>query len=257
MSIDSPTQQEPEAKDATGYRLTSKDLNFLDITPEEIRDCSERRAPLSMSPTQYHYFKKELITALWREQIISADVRIQGSSVNFFSNPRKTMPYEIEDIQNVYAEECKTIPSEYELVTIHKKVESQWPPEEDKPQQRPFDALYKFDISPHKSDYDIQISGRDPYEIMQELMEGRTLKYENLNTKHQEYKFMSKEYSDNNFLYLQNWAATWWTILKRPVSIAIFNSQGPDQLDNYEKSSHFKDSDWIVHQGLVKRRVLD
>jgi hypothetical protein len=236
--------------DDSGYRLTAADLEFLRISKVAAEECSNRIAPLGMTREQYKFFVQSLLEAVWRENFRHVDIRLQGSSVKFYSGPHKEMPYSRMELNEAYMSEQKKSPSLYQVDSVFAELESIWPPG-NRPKRRPFDALYRIGIATEPSDYDVQISTDEAFKLIEQLVQRRGLNPEEVVVENPKYQFMRKEYSDGEFLYLQRWTAEWWKILDRPVNIAIFDSSGPrkniDEGD--ELSSHFKASDWIVHLG--------
>jgi hypothetical protein len=246
------TQVSPIPADDSGYRLTTTDLEFLRISKLAAKECSKRIAPLGMTREQYGFFVESLLEAIWRENFRNVDIRLQGSSVNFYSGPHKKMPYSRAELNETYMNEQNNSPSMYQLDSVFSQLEEIWPPG-NRPKRRPFDSLYRIGIATEPSDYDVQISTDEAFSLIEQLVRRRGLSPEDVVVENPKYQFMRKEYSDGEFLYLQRWAADWWKILDRPVNIAIFDSSGPRKSvdEDDELSSHFKSSDWIVRLGVT------
>lgn len=236
--------------DGFGYTLTDADLRFLAIGQESADNCVGGVSPLGMSCDQYGIFVKGLLEATWREGFKRADIRLQGSSVKFFSGPHKMMPYAAEEIHETFMNENKMPPEDYDFNEIIKAINRVWPAEP-RPKRRPFDSLYKLGLSPEPSDYDVQISSDDAFSIVRTMLRNRNLDTDKLVVENTKYQFMRKEYSDKWFLHLQAFSAKWMKVLGRPVNIAVFDATGPAQQENSDLSSHFRETDWIIDPGKI------
>lgn len=246
-SIESMTRAIPPVADDSGYCLTKRDLDFLGITEDSAIDCVAKTAPLGMTLDQYTDFIATLLEAIRREGFTNFDVRLQGSSVKFFSGPHKSMPYTSEEIFETYMREHGERPDQYDLRVIRDKLQEAWP-NGSRPTRRPFDALYVTGLSSEPSDYDVQLSTDEAFNVIRDMLVGMGLRPDAIAVENATYQFMRKEFSDGEFLHLQRWAAKWWNVLKRPVNIAIFGGEGPKRLAPPQEalSSHFRDTDWIV-----------
>jgi hypothetical protein len=236
--------------DDSGYALTPDDLEYLQIDFESAARAVAKVAPLGMSEHQYGGFVQTLLDAVWREGFNSADIRLQGSSVRFFSGPHKVMPYSRAEIFNAFMDEQEIGPDGMQLTAIEHELE-RWP-ESSRPMRRPFDALYRVGVALERSDYDVQISTDSAFEIVRSLLVRRGLDPGEIAIDNEKYQFMKKALSEGEFLQLERWRAQWMTRLGRPISIAVFDGRGPRRApENPVLSSHFKETDWVVHIGRV------
>lgn len=245
----------PEIRDDSGYELTPEDLDFLQITTSSAHECLGRVTPLGFPAGYFSDFTLTLMQAIWREGIREADVRLQGSSAFFFSGPHKSMPVTRNEIAYAFTSEFGRPPDVFELNQIATKYRIVWP--RVLPQRRPFDSLHRLGVSPVKSDFDIQISSQDAYLQVTESITFSGADPETADLENHKYSFIRKEYSDKNFLYLQVWVSDWEERLDRPVNIAIFGEDGPrEDLENPALSSHFKETDWVLHSGPIRYEDL-
>lgn len=105
LTIDETPTRTLQPTDSAGYTLTDGDLHFLGITESSKHNCLAKLYPLGMNAIQYQDFTKGLLVALNKESISDADVRLQGSSVTFFSSELKTFPRSREDYVEYYMSE--------------------------------------------------------------------------------------------------------------------------------------------------------
>jgi len=234
--------------DVSGYEVRYEDLDFLGLTPGQVVECLDQEVPLGMTSEQFASFRKSLSRALTREGVRAADIRLQGSSARFFSGPHKQMAHRREKVYEHYLDERRVEPSSMELSRIVEALGKLWP-NADRPVQRPFDSYYRFEISPVRSDYDVQISSDSAINLLADSLEAKDIDWRAFESQNKHYKFIRKEISEQ-LLYLEAWAAEWTKELGRSVSIALFPSTGPQPLDGvpFESSSQFKDTDWILLQ---------
>lgn len=244
--------------DDSGYQLSSSDLDFLGIANEAALECMANSVPLGMPIDQYSEFIRTLLYALRREGVDAADIRLQGSSANFFSGPHKQLPFSAQEFAEIYTDEFGRLPSQFELAGVWKRYAEQWPSKAARPLRRPWDSLFVLGSSPVKSDFDIQISSDATYEVVANDIRFSGIDPKDFPVDNSSYGFMRKELSDRAFLYLQAWAARWQEILDRPVNIALFQAVGPrepqaDASDSeIAQSSHFRESDWVLHTGPIE-----
>lgn len=86
----------PLLMDDSGYQMRQSDLVLVGVPNEDLAAVLDGKRPLGMSKEVYEEFVRSLLYALRRDRVDVADVRVQGSSVNFFSGRHKFMPYERE-----------------------------------------------------------------------------------------------------------------------------------------------------------------
>jgi hypothetical protein len=243
----SPAPTRP-VTDISGYEVRSEDLQVLGLTLGQLDECLDHEVPLGMTGEQFALFRKSLSRALAREGIGAADVRLQGSSARFFSGPHKQMAYQRERVYEHYLDERHAEPSSMELFRIVEALGKLWP-DDNRPLQRPFDSYFRFEISPARSDYDVQISSDSAVNLLVDYLEAKDIDWAAFESENKHYKFIRKEVSEQ-LLYLEAWAAEWTKELGRTVSIALFPSRGPQPVNGvpFESSSQFKDTDWILYQ---------
>ncbi|MER6357446.1 PrsW family glutamic-type intramembrane protease [Streptomyces sp. NPDC001634] len=83
----------------TGYEIRTEDLEFLGLTEEQVEAWQRFGAPLGMTPKQFKEFTADLREALAADGLDpeNVDIRLQGSSAQFFSGSHKDFPTE-EDL---------------------------------------------------------------------------------------------------------------------------------------------------------------
>lgn len=242
-------QISPPITDVSGYTVTQRDLHFLSIELSDVQSLSTRITPLGMDSTTYGEFTRTLAHALFREGVRDADVRLQGSSVRFFSGKHKTMPYSRNAVAEEYEKWFGRLPETHQIAKVVEVLDNQWPDGSPRPYCRPFDALYRIGINAEPSDYDVQISSREAVTIIKDELVFRGLDAESYKVEHPTYDFVRKELVANHLRYLSAWEATASELVRRPVSIAIFSESGPPKVaatadDPDPLSSHFRDDDW-------------
>ena len=235
---DSPhgTEEVPEWNDVerllpsddSGYRVTPDDCEFLGIDPEEVANWAIREAPLGMTPEQFGEFRDGLFDGLRTDGLTpdQVDVRLQGSSANFFSGAHKTLPT-ADEITNPEA---------------LRRYEEWRGDATDHPLRRPFDSMYRLTLDHEPSDYDVQISS-DAMIAQAELV--RQQSYPDVPLLSRKYGFLDKDVARDAFPGLYEWAKQQSQALGRPVVPAIFPSAGPpDHSATSPVSAHFRDTDW-------------
>ncbi|MDL5352175.1 hypothetical protein [Microbacterium sp. zg-YB36] len=243
----------PKLLDHRGYQVTKGDLDFLGIPIESVRAVTEGQYPLGMSADLYLRFVHGLFAALEREGVNDADVRIQGSSVRFFSGEHKAMVYSRASIYQAYLDSRGAEAPNPTLDSIHETVAKQWPEGQPRPEARPFDVMYVLGIDGCPSDYDVQVSSNALIKLIRKSIRENFSIAEadekDLRVSNRSYNFVEKVYVANHLLYLSAWAERASRDLGRSVTLALFSSSGPP--DTREStgglSSHFRDDeDWIL-----------
>jgi hypothetical protein len=218
--------------DGTGYQIQQRDLDFLGITDEQYGWWADRSAPLGMTPEQYVEFRLTLLEALQAEGVSpdEVDIRLKGSSAEFFSGIHKTLFTEDDLAGNPDA-----------LARL-----AEWfGDDQNRPTRRPFDAHHKLGIE-EPSDYDLNISCSRLVEVARALWESG--RYDGEFT--QGHGYVKKTVMADAFPTLQQWSDHWSAVLGRDVSHAIFVSDGPYDTSQVGTgiSVHFRDTDWTVHR---------
>ncbi|SEL92369.1 hypothetical protein [Nonomuraea pusilla] len=196
------------ADPANGYQIRPRDMDFLGYTEDMINWWRSREAPMGMTPEQFRGFRAELLQALVRDgvDLERIDVRLKGSSINFFSNQRKSLPT-LEDLADN--------PASAEALR-------QWLGDDtERPASRPFDSMYKLGLDDARSDYDIQIRSDDMVDLARKRYESHPpgdLGY----FSHAKYDFVAKSLVNTVFPHLDAWVRKWEGELGREVAPALF-----------------------------------
>jgi hypothetical protein len=230
-------------RDSSGYEITHDDLSFLNISDDSLGLWSEGSVPLTLDPDDYEHLKTSLRLALESDGIRDADIRLQGSAARFFSGRHKEMPYARAQLVEEFRKQFHRPPDPYELNKIVAKLAGRWPAPG--PVQRPFDALYVLGAHPTASDLDFQISSADARRKMEKTAADLQVDIADITTNNDKYGFYLKEYTERAFIHLSYWRTAATELVRRPVSIAIFDEHGPANSGN-ELSSHFRETDWMV-----------
>ncbi|MEV4823240.1 hypothetical protein [Micromonospora sp. NPDC049274] len=219
--------------DDSGRQLTPEDCVFLGIAPDQVRDWSDRSAPLGMTPEQYTDFRSSLSDALRADGIDPAgvDARLQGSSAHFFSGRHKDFPARDDLAGNPEAQ------ARYD----------EWIGEGTPPQRRPFDSMNRLGVEGEDpSDYDVQLSSDQMVERAEAL---RQEEYSDIGLFHPKYDFVTKELMDRAFPNLSAWRRSQEANTGREVAPAVFPGGGPPDRTLTSKngmSAHFRDDDWKI-----------
>ena len=248
--MDSQTAVSPPIEDDSGYRLRVKDIDFLGIDDISIRRTISRECPLGMDLPTYAEFSRTLLHALSREGADDADVRLQGSSVRFFSGAHKLMPYDRSELAEAYLTARKRPPQNSELDVVTSTIQRQWPEDAEseppRPLRRLFDVMYRLGVDPQQSDYDVQISSDQLLRITENELKVIGVEPDEIRFRNPEYDFVRKELVDNFLLYLSAWVERATELVQRPVTLAIFDSKGPPEIEGSALSSHYQEDDWVI-----------
>lgn len=236
----------PTVTDDSGYQLTSADFDFLTISGSEAWACSRQAAPLGIPDDVFGTFVDQLFKALHKEGFVDVDVRLQGSSTRFFSNPDKPYPAEPEERVRLFVREHGRLPTEMELSRIEAAHGRTWGSRS--PGQRPFDSMHLLGLSPDPSDIDVQISSDAAFRIARQIADARRIPAGAIRFNHPHYNFLIKEISDVEFPHLKAWRTVWQDQLGRGVNVAIFDQKGPVPRKT-GVSSHFRNEDWVLRDG--------
>ena len=235
---------ELKIEDGYGYRVTEEDLRFLNITLEDAIANQDRKYPLGMTQKRFDLFVEELQSALNRDSVFDADVRLQGSSAHFFSGHHKLMPAGPLEIAQLIRQSGR-FPVAVEIEEIVEKIEQLWPASA-RPKRRPFDVTNKLRIDYQLSDYDVQISSDELVNRAVEFCESQGPVVRQLKWSNPQYDFISKDLYGRMCPTLQDWAVRQSMTLGRPVTLAIFGAEGPPEQSGPLSmlSSHFRQTDW-------------
>jgi hypothetical protein len=215
--------------DDSGYRLQPRDLEFLGLNREQVDWALDRQAPLGMTPELYRGFRTSLLDTLRAEGIApeETDIRLHGSSANFFSGSHKAMPTEVELADNPQAQA---------------RLREWFGDDPNRPLRRPFDSLHRLGLD-EPSDYDLNISNDRMVEIARARWD--PAQYEGDFIKGHGY--LNKVVVRDAFPQLDAWATSWSERLGREVSHGVFSGSGPFDTSATGMSVHYRESDWIVH----------
>ena len=234
---------EPAVTDVSGYEISVADLTFLNIGIDSFTSWSRHEAPLTIAHEDYLELCSTLFDALEADNIHDADVRIQGSSVRFFSSLFKPMLYERTQLVSEFISQYGRMPSPYEVNRMMATLNSQW--SAPGPNQRPFDAMFVIGAATDASDLDFQISSEDARRHLEWAAQALGANLSDLKAEHPKYNFFIKELTESEFPHLSLWRTKATELVRRPVSLAMFDSGGPPKFDG-PVSSHFKEDDWRV-----------
>ncbi|MFH9871558.1 hypothetical protein ACH4NT_36475 [Streptomyces lydicus] len=238
MQILDGAEEAPEwwPQDDSGYAITQRDLDFLGINPIQVKWMLTGEAPMGMTPELYKQFGTEMLTALERDGIepSQVDVRLKGTGAGFWSGIHKTLPREEDLVSNPDAAE---------------RLREWFGDSQDRPLRRPYDAMRRLGLESEPSDFDLDINSTA---IVREARE-------HWRANHSDrypgdfmggHGYLDKQTLLGTLPELAGWASKWEEKLGRPMSLGAFESSGPFDATvlGRELSSHFKDTDWIIHR---------
>lgn len=230
--------------DDNGYQIKPRDGEFLRLTPLKIRWWHDRDAPLGMTPEQFAEFQSGLFTALAVHDMSpeEVDVRLQGSSSNFFSGKHKKFA---------------PVDQAEENPVTQQRLEEWFHGDTDRPMRRPFDSHFTIGLDPEPSDYDIQISSDAMVSKCREVWDTNDFDGEFINPKH---GFVHKKCFEKTFPEVAEWANRESRAFEvdpwaephthqfyREVVPALFTSAGPPD-KSPGVSSHFRETDWKLER---------
>jgi hypothetical protein len=233
-------------EDVNGYQPLTPHLVFLGLTSYSLSNCHSRIRPLGMMSSEFKEFVESLKRDLRREGLDpdDIDVRLKGSSANFYSGLHKLMPTD-RDMLRAAFRVSRGEPEEAELDEIEELIDAVWP-QDNRPHRRPFDSMQRLRVDRHPSDYDIQISSNKIVERAREHLRSQEKSDDDTELFSQTYDFIKKEIVHVVCPVLSQWAVLQSEHLKRGVTLAVFTSKGPPNkvAEIGELSSHFRDTDW-------------
>jgi hypothetical protein len=237
--------------DGHGYRVTSRDLSLLSVSPSQVLAWRDRRHPLGMSQQRFGVFVSDLRSAIALDGLSMVDVRLQGSSARFFSGAHKPMPVDRDDIAEEIVRE-NGFPETTRLDDAEAALNYWWPDPDNRPRRRPFDVMHKLGFTREPSDYDIQVSSEELRRRAEEYIHGLRLTRTKIRVDNPDYGFIRKEIYLRICPALLNWSTIQTEDIGRKVSLACFDENGPAELtgDDASKSSHFREDDWrlVAHE---------
>ena len=240
-----PPADWPGIQDTSGYSVTQGDLTFLDISDESVDLWKKRLAPLGMDEEQWAHFVDTLKNALALDGIAVADVRLRGSSAEFFSGAHKTLP-KITDVFDIFRDSRKRVPDVFELTRIQRALEGQWPENGARPLRRPFDVMHRLGIDRRPSDYDVMVCSDEIDARAKDLVAAAGVEANEHRVNSESYDFVRKDLVAEVCVHLHLWSLHLSDVLLRDVTIAVFDSDGPPERTG-PLSSHLRESDWLVN----------
>ena len=239
----------PAVVDDSGYRLTSRDLTFLQITRNAFDAWSEGKLPLGFSSNTYDALASGIRKALDDDGVDpgNVDVRLKGSSTRFFSGFHKELPTTPDNIVNAFRELRGRFPELFELDEIADRLGGQWPPPET-PLRRPFDSMHRLGIDRVSSDYDLQICSDEIVAKCDAVAVRAGITVTREVTHHDVYNFVRRDLVRSAMPRLTAFATLMSDALGRDVTLAVFESGGPPDhsAEIGDLSAHFRASDWCL-----------
>jgi hypothetical protein len=244
----------PEISDGDGYSIRSRDLEFLDLTLDDVEAWRSQQSPLGLSSYQYTGLVHELREALKRDGVPlgDCDIRLKGSSASFFSGLHKPMPTTLDEIIDLFRSGRRRVPYDWEVDEIKDRLHVQWISDGDYPSRRPFDSMYKLGIDREPSDIDLQISSDE----LTKRCENRLLESgqapSEARLKNTAYNFLRHDLVEDVAPQLYVFSLRMADALRRRVGVAVFPSEGPPDVSSSQPglSSHFTPDDWVIDMSL-------
>ncbi|GAB3950575.1 hypothetical protein GCM10029976_085510 [Kribbella albertanoniae] len=222
-------------RDDSGYAIARRDIEFLQISPQQVRWMMTGESPLGLTPELYREFGSEMLEALERDGVDASqvDIRLKGTGAEFYSGLHKTLPTEAELAGNPEALQ---------------RMQDWFGDDQNRPLRRPYDSMYRLGLAPEPSDFDLDINSSAA------VRAARSHWRENHNDRYPGDFMGGHGYLDNQAVRgslpnLSDWSKRWEDKLGRPLSLGVFESSGPFDATvlGRELSSHFKDTDWVIH----------
>jgi predicted ABC-type ATPase len=228
-----PPQNQPApwpTDPVSGYVIQPRDLDFIGVTHEQVEAWMQREAPLGMTVPEYREWRVSLLEALQRDGISpdQVDIRLRGSTADFFSGVHKKLPT---------AEDLAGNPEALRRL-------QDWLGEDpNRPTSRPFDSMHKLGLD-EPSDYDINISSSKMFKEAESKW--NSVEYKGELSK--DHGYLNKDLVKRTFPHLETWSREWTDRTGREMSYAVFDGSGPKDMSHLGFYVHFRESDWIVHR---------
>lgn len=249
----------PPVGDGSGYYVRQRDLRFLDIGAERIGCWQERTAPLGMSEIQYRAFVEQLCRALQEDGVClsTCDVRLKGSSAEFFSGHHKHLPRTQNEVTDLFRELRDRYPEEWEVMEIMERLTKKWINDHAYPHRCPFDSIFRLGIAREPSDVDVQISDDGLVKRCEDLLTSRRQSPTNVRLRHSTYNFVRKDLIAYVCPSLYLFSLRMSDGLGRHVSIAVFPSAGPPNTttSHGKMSAHLRSEDWRIEIEQLQSEV--
>jgi hypothetical protein len=230
------------------YVYQPRDYTFAEVSPQEVRDMLDRKAPLGITAFQWNGMIRELHDDLRASNVADADIRLKGSSTTFFSGNADTkgFPQNVEEVKqraiayytskkNASADVAKKAADEG--AAAYAAAGFTTPPI---PRHSFFNSLGKLNVE-ERSDYDFQLVSDTVAQKFQEyLSQNEDRRAECTSTKSETGELLKGKCLKNipGLKPLADWAQDWSVKVDHEVAISIFPKTG--------KSPRLRDTDWIV-----------
>jgi hypothetical protein len=226
----------PTLRDEGGYPVQPRDAAFVGVTRDNLRAMADHASPLGFPAHEdWHRCMAELRTALERDGLLDADIRLKGTAASFFShNPNKHFPRSGAD--------CRAQADANGLDGA--EAEALWnrSPCADAttlPTRAFWDSRHMLGIDSERSDYDVQLSSETLVETLRaQYPDGNHRGRPVISTHGGHYTHVVLL---RTFPALAAWSERWQATLGRQVNLAGFPAGGPSN-----EISRFKDEDWVI-----------
>jgi hypothetical protein len=226
----------PAIRDTGGYLLQPRDAAFVNVSLANLQAMAQRQYALGLSsPADWTACCVDMRNALQNDGLHDADVRLKGSSTEFFSrNPSKVFPRNGADCHAQAAVNGLDGPT----AEAH-WIASPYASTSTLPNQCFWDCRHQLGIDSERSDYDFQISSDILVNTILAAYPPTTRRGRSAISNH------GGHYKDailrRTFSALAAWSAHWQTQLNRKVNLAGYPRAGPSNL-----ISRFDAKDWVI-----------
>jgi hypothetical protein len=240
---------QPVIPDGTGYYARVRDLRFLQISEDDVTTWRSRLAPFGLSQSEFTELRRRLAASLTADGFDPhmCDLRLRGSSAEFYSGHHKQLPVARGEIFGVFREARGRLPETFELDEIEHRLHG-WLADGDMPTRRPFDSMYHLRIERASSDVDLQLSSDEVVAKCEQEAATRGLLPAQVRVRHPSYNFVEKDLVLAALPRTVATCALLSDMVRRDVTLAVFPSVGPP--DTTEQvgplSAHFRPTDWVV-----------
>jgi hypothetical protein len=217
--------------DCNGYNPVPDYLTYYGgLSTHDLMDCYNQQRPLGMTDVQFIDFKDSLLAALLHDGLTPSkcDVRLKGSSANFYSGWHKLMPYHREVLRELYFKSYGQNATPADLNSIDAEISKAFPNKFLRPVRRPFDSMTRIGVSPtvrdNLSDYDVQVSSPE----IESRVTAKAAALGKPPVEKPEYGFYDETIVDIVCHQLQTqWPFSQSNKLQRGVNVKTFSATGP------------------------------
>jgi len=221
------------------FQIAPHDLTFLHLSRYSIAQWWMKAAPLGLSGA-LQPFVEALLEALDHDRVTDADVRVKGSSADFFSSLLKPMPTARAEWESIFEESYSGRPTSAELASIDQRW-MEWLSGRTPPSRRPFDSLFYLGVQRDPSDIDLQLSSSDATERAAASHKPEA----SVAFRHPKFDFVRDEFAQLALPWTFRFAELESTRLDRPINVKLFDGTGPpDKSASSPVSAHFQATDW-------------